>query len=29
MMKKPPDLEQGAELADREFEIQVFDYTAE
>lgn len=29
MMKKPPDLEQGAELADREFEIQVFDYTVE
>lgn len=29
MMKKPPALEQGAELADREFEIQVFDYTVE
>lgn len=29
MMKKPPSLEQGAELADREFEIQVFDYTVE
>lgn len=27
MMKKPPTLGQGAELADREFEIQVFDYT--
>lgn len=27
MMKKPPTLEQGTELADREFEIQVFDYT--
>ena len=26
MMKKTPTLEQGAELADREFEIQVFDY---
>lgn len=29
MMKKPPALEQGAELADREFEIQVFDYSVE
>lgn len=29
MMKKPPALEQGTELADREFEIQVFDYTVE
>lgn len=29
MMKKPPTLEQGAELADREFEIQVFDYSVE
>lgn len=29
MMKKPPTLEQGTELADREFEIQVFDYTVE
>lgn len=29
MMKKPPSLEQGAELADMEFEIQVFDYTVE
>ena len=29
MMKKTPSLEQGAELADREFEIQVFDYTVE
>lgn len=29
MMKKPPTLEQGAELADREFEIQVFDYTVD
>lgn len=27
MMKKPPTLEQGTELSDREFEIQVFDYT--
>ncbi len=27
MMKKTPSLEQGTELADREFEIQVFDYT--
>lgn len=27
MMKKPPALEQGAELSEREFEIQVFDYT--
>lgn len=27
MMKKPPSLEMSAELADREFEIQVFDYT--
>lgn len=29
MMKKPPAMEQGTELADREFEIQVFDYTVE
>lgn len=29
MIKKPPTLEQGAELADREFEIQVFDYSVE
>lgn len=29
MIKKTPSLEQGAELADREFEIQVFDYTIE
>lgn len=29
MVKKMPNLEQGAELADREFEIQVFDYTVE
>lgn len=28
-MKKPPTMEQGAELADREFEIQVFDYTVD
>lgn len=27
MIKKPPALEQGMELSDREFEIQVFDYT--
>ena len=27
MMKKYPNLEQGTELAEREFEIQVFDYT--
>lgn len=27
MMKKPPTLSHSAELADREFEIQVFDYT--
>lgn len=27
MIKKTPDLSQGAELEDREFEIQVFDYT--
>lgn len=27
MIKKPPTLEQGVELSDREFEIQVFDYT--
>ena len=26
MMKKTPTLEQGAELADREFEMQVFDF---
>lgn len=29
MMKKPPALEQGAELADRVFTIQVFDYIQE
>ncbi len=29
MVKKTPSLEQGAELADREFEFQVFDYTVE
>ena len=29
MMKKYPTLEQGIELAEREFEIQVFDYTVE
>lgn len=29
MIKKTPSLEQGAELADREFEFQVFDYTVE
>lgn len=29
MMKKTPTLEQGTELADREFEIQVFDYSVE
>lgn len=29
MFKKTPTLEQGAELADREFEIQVFDYTVD
>ena len=29
MFKKMPNLEQGAELADRECEIQVFDYTVE
>lgn len=29
MVKKTPSLEQGAELADREIEFQVFDYTAE
>lgn len=28
-MKKTPSLEQGTELADREFEIQVCDYTVE
>lgn len=28
-MKKPPAMEQGTELADREFEIQVFDYTVD
>ena len=27
MIKKTPSLEQGVELADREFEFQVFDYT--
>ena len=27
MVKKTPNLEQGAELADREFEFIVFDYT--
>ena len=29
MVKKTPALEYGAELADREIEIQVFDYTVE
>lgn len=29
MIKKPPELEQGAELEDRVFEIQVFDYIQE
>ncbi len=29
MVKKTPSLEQGVELADREFEFQVFDYTVE
>ncbi len=29
MVKKTPSLEYGAELADREIEIQVFDYTVE
>ena len=29
MIKKTPTLEQGAELADREFEFQVFDFTVE
>lgn len=29
VMKKYPTLEQGAELADREFEIQVMDYTVD
>lgn len=29
MMKKLPTLENGAELSDREYEIQVFDYTVE
>ena len=29
MVKKTPNLEEGAELADREVEFQVFDYTAE
>ena len=29
MVKKTPALEQGAELADREFEFQVFDFTVE
>lgn len=29
IIKKTPSLEQGAELADREFEFQVFDYTVE
>lgn len=29
MIKKAPSLEYGAELADREIEIQVFDYTVE
>ena len=28
-IKKTPALEQGTELADREFEFQVFDYTVE
>ena len=27
MVKKTPELGQAAELDDREFEIQVFDYT--
>ena len=29
MIKKTPTLEQGAELADREFEFAVFDFTVE
>lgn len=29
MIKKTPALEQGAELADREFEFQVFDFTVD
>lgn len=29
MIKKYPELVQGAELEDREFEIQVFDYTVD
>lgn len=29
MIKKTPSLEYGSELADRELEIQVFDYTVE
>lgn len=29
MIKKTPALEQGTELADREFEIQVFDFTVD
>lgn len=29
MVKKTPALEQGAELADREFEFQVFDFTVD
>jgi hypothetical protein len=29
IIKKTPSLEYGAELADREIEIQVFDYTVE
>lgn len=29
MIKKTPTLEQGAELADREFEFQVFDFSVE
>ncbi len=29
MVKKPPELEQGAELGDRVFEFQVFDYIQE
>ncbi|MDO4330658.1 MAG: DUF3277 family protein [Lachnospiraceae bacterium] len=29
MVKKPPELSQGKELDDREFEIQVFDYVEE
>lgn len=29
MMKKTPSMEQGTEVGDREFEIQVFDYTVE